>query len=69
MINTSHPQNLPSQIFCDFLINDIGISREALDLGIRHSLNENAPLPIILWQFGLVNLEQYQLILDWEYNN
>tara|TARA_Y100001968_G_C19437308_1_gene760463 strand:+ start:2030 stop:2236 length:207 start_codon:yes stop_codon:yes gene_type:complete len=68
LINTSHQPQLPSSVFCDFLINKIGLSREAVDLGIRHSLEENAPLAIILWQYGLVNSEQYQLILDWNHN-
>jgi len=65
MIITSHLQSLPSEVFCHFLIQDIGLTREALDLGIRHSISENAPLPIILWNFGLITLEQYQTILDW----
>tara|TARA_Y100001968_G_C19258775_1_gene668167 strand:+ start:773 stop:982 length:210 start_codon:yes stop_codon:yes gene_type:complete len=69
LIHTSHPQTLPSKIFCDFLINDIGITKDALDLGVRHSLSENAPLPVILWQFGLISIDQYQLILNWKFDN
>ncbi len=66
LINTTHPHSLPSDDFCNFLLNDIGLSKEALDLGLRRSLDENAPLAIILWNFGLVNIEQYQSILHWQ---
>tara|TARA_Y100001968_G_scaffold115918_1_gene105244 strand:+ start:1650 stop:1865 length:216 start_codon:yes stop_codon:yes gene_type:complete len=66
MILTNYPQPEPSRDFCYFLQQEIGISKEALELGKRQSKLENAPLPIILRSFGLVTLEQYQRILSWE---
>ena len=27
---------------------------------------EQAPLPVVLWSFGLLNLTQYQDVLDWQ---
>ena len=27
---------------------------------------EQAPLPIVLWSFGLLNLLQYQEVLEWQ---
>ena len=34
----------------------------------RLSELEQAPLPIVLWSFGLLSLEQLQQVLDWENN-
>ena len=49
-----------------FLRQKIGLSENALNLGIRQAELEQAPLPIILWSFGLLNLSQYQEVLDWQ---
>jgi hypothetical protein len=33
---------------------------------LRQAELEQAPLPIVLWSFGLLNLEQLQTVLDWQ---
>ena len=66
MINTSHPKPIPSKELLAYLKQKIGLSTSSLKLGIRQSELEQAPLPIVLWSFGLINLEQYQQILDWQ---
>ena len=69
MITNSNFNNLPSKELCDFIINKLGISQSALDLGIKRSSLENAPLPIILWSYGLINLSQLRAILLWLKDN
>jgi len=69
MINTSHPISQPSIELCNYIIDNIGLSETALNLGLKKALLENAPLPIILFTYGLINLEQYQMILLWQRNN
>lgn len=49
-----------------FLRNQLGLSESALELGIRQSQLEQAPLAVVLWRFGLVSLEQYTQLLDWQ---
>ena len=68
MIATNHEQPTITKEFYNYLINDIGLSKEAIELGIRHSKSENAPLSIILWSFGLISSAQYQNIIIWSYN-
>lgn len=51
-----------------FLQRKLGLSDSALSLGLRQSELEQAPLPIVLWSFGLLSLKQYQQVLDWESN-
>ena len=66
MINTSKPINPPSQKLCDFIIDKLGISKSALQLGIKRSSLENTPLPIVMWSYGLLTLSQLNIILSWQ---
>ena len=66
MVVCSHPQLAASKDLRDFLIGRLGLSSNALNLGIRQAELEQAPLPIVLWSFGLLNLEQLQQVLDWQ---
>ena len=69
MINTSKAINPPSDELCNFLIDKLGISQSALELGIKRSCMENTPLPIVMWSYGLITISQLQLILLWlKYN-
>mgnify|MGYP001413073811 CR=1 FL=1 len=66
MVNTSKPINPPSDELCDFIISKLGISQEALELGVKRSCLENSPLPIVMWSYGLLNISQLNSILSWE---
>ena len=69
MINTSNSINPPSDELCNFIIGKLGISQEALELGIKRSCLENSPLPIVMWSYGLITLSQLKIILLWLKNN
>jgi hypothetical protein len=49
-----------------FLRHRLALSESALALGIRQSELEQAPLPVVLWRFGLISLEQLDLVLAWQ---
>tara|TARA_Y100001968_G_scaffold30379_1_gene23482 strand:- start:80 stop:295 length:216 start_codon:yes stop_codon:yes gene_type:complete len=66
MINSNKKINPPSAELCDFIIDKLGISQSALELGIKRSYLENSPLPIVMWSYGLVTLRQLNLILNWQ---
>ena len=66
MVVCSHPQPMPSEALQRFLQRRLGLSTNALNLGIRQAELEQAPLPIVLWSFGLLSLEQLQQVLDWQ---
>ncbi len=65
MILNSHPQENPSEELVTFLRRNIGLDEDAIKLGIRQSIIEQSPLPIVLWSFGLLTLSQYQEVLDY----
>ncbi len=66
MITSTHPLKGPSPAMLIFLKKRIGLSEDDLNLGIRQAQIEQAPLPIVLWSFGIISLNQLQMVLDWE---
>ena len=66
MVLSSHRQPAPSPALLDFLQRRMGLSSNALTLGLRQAELEQAPLPVVLWSFGLLNLDQLQQVLDWQ---
>ncbi len=48
-----------------FLQEDLAISAASIAVALRHSEQERGPLPMVLWQYGLVSLEQLEQIYDW----
>ena len=65
MINTNNSINPPSDELCDFIIDKLGISQDAIELGTKRSSLENSPLPIVMWSYGLITLSQLKVILLW----
>lgn len=51
--------------FIDFLRDELALSTSAIDVGLRQRQLDNGPLPMILWQYGLVSIEQLARIFDW----
>ena len=66
MIFTSHPIDPPSTEMFDFLRQRLGLSENAIDLGVRQAQIENTSLPIILWSFGLINRKEYLELIHWQ---
>jgi len=66
MVISSTPQQPPSQALLRQLRQELGLSDSALGLGLRQAELEQAPLPVVLWRFGLINLEQLDQVLAWQ---
>jgi hypothetical protein len=66
MVISSSPQPPPAQALLRFLRNQLGLTESAIAMGIRQSEVEQAPLPVVLWRFGLISLEQFEQVLDWQ---
>ncbi len=49
----------------DFLQEDLAISHASISVALRHSQQDPGPLPMILWQYGLITLDQLEQIYDW----
>ena len=66
MIHSSREQKKISPKLLKYLEQRVGLSISEINLGLKQADIEQAPLPIILWSFGLLTLEQYQQVLDWQ---
>jgi hypothetical protein len=51
--------------FLRFLKEELAISTAYIAIAERHSQQDPGPLPMILWQYGLVTLKQLDQIYDW----
>jgi hypothetical protein len=48
-----------------FLQEELAIPQASIAVALRHEEASPNLLPIILWQYGLVTLEQLDQIFDW----
>ena len=66
MVMSSQRQPPATEALLQFLQRRLGLSPSALELGQRQAELEQAPLPIVLWSFGLLNLQQLEDVFDWQ---
>lgn len=55
----------PTPQLIRFLQDELAIAPEAIALGQRRRREVQGPLPIVLWQYGLLSLDQLGQTLDW----
>ncbi|MBD2100318.1 DUF2949 domain-containing protein [Leptolyngbya sp. FACHB-261] len=48
-----------------FLQQELTLPPSSIALALRHWEQDPGPLSMILWQYGLVSLEQLEKIFDW----
>ncbi|GFE70205.1 DUF2949 domain-containing protein [Chroococcus sp. FPU101] len=56
--------NTPYAKFLRFLHEDLDLSHESIAIAERSIKKQQGPLPMILWQYGLVTLEQLDRIYE-----
>ena len=66
MVMSSQRQPPATDALLQFLQRRLGLSPSALQLGQRQAELEQAPLPIVLWSFGLLSLQQLEDVFDWQ---
>ena len=63
MINSSNKKII------SFLVNEIGLEESSIELGIKLSINNNSPLPILLWSYGLLTIEELDKLYSFLFQN
>ncbi|MEM8778027.1 MAG: DUF2949 domain-containing protein [Cyanobacteria bacterium P01_G01_bin.49] len=58
---TNHYQ---SQLI-DFLRTKLAISSDSLKMAIRFTESSLGSLPMVLWQYGLIDLNELDQVFDW----
>ena len=41
-----------------YLFNVLGLDESTIELGIKLSIKKNTPLPILLWSYGMLTIEE-----------
>ena len=41
-----------------YLFNEVGLDESSIELGIKLSIKNNTPLPILLWSYGMLTIEE-----------
>ena len=50
--------NFVSREMIFFLFNELGLEESSIELGIKLSIKNNTPLPILLWSYGMLTIEE-----------
>jgi len=51
--------------FATFLKEELALDNDSLEIVKKAVEDHPAPIPMILWQYGLVTLEELDRIYDW----
>ena len=60
-------KNKLSENMIFFLLNEIGLNQSSIELGIKLSIRNNTPLPVLLWSYGMLNLEEMDKLYSFLY--
>ena len=41
-----------------FLMDEIGLQKSSIELGLKLSKKNHTPLPILLWSYGILTIEE-----------
>ena len=50
--------NYVSREIIIYLFNVLGLDESTIELGIKLSIKNNTPLPILLWSYGMLTIEE-----------
>ena len=50
--------NYVSREMIIYLFNVLGLDESTIELGIRLSIKNNTPLPMLLWSYGMLTIEE-----------
>ena len=50
--------NFVSREIIIYLFNELGLEESSIELGLKLSIKNNSPLPIALWSYGMLTIEE-----------
>ena len=50
--------NYSNKKMISFLMDEIGLQESSIELGLKLSIKNSTPLPILLWSYGLLTIEE-----------
>jgi len=52
-----------------YLLDEIGLNESSIELGLKLSKRNNTPLPIILWSYGMLTIEELDKLYSFLFQN
>lgn len=59
------PETTSQARLIHFLQEELAVPAAAISLALRQSESEVSRLPIVLWQYGLITIQQLNQVFDW----
>ena len=50
--------NFLSKEMIIYLFNEVGLDESSIELGLKLSIKNNTPLPILMWSYGMLTIEE-----------
>ena len=54
-----------SRDLINFLFNEIGLDEKSIELGLKLSIKNKTPVPILLWSYGMLTIEELDKIYSY----
>jgi len=48
-----------------YLKEELALSDDSIELALRHCQQEHGTLPMVLWRYGFVSIDQLNQLFDW----
>ena len=61
--------NFVSREMIFYLFNELGLEESSIELGIKLSKKNNTPLPILLWSYGMLTIEELDKLYSFLFKN
>ena len=61
--------NYSSREIIIYLFNVLGLDETTIELGIKLSKKNNTPLPILLWSYGMLTIEELDKLYSFLFQN
>ena len=58
-----------SRKFIYYLLNEIGLDQSSIELGLKLSIKNNTPLPILMWSYGMLTIDELDKIYSFLFKN
>ena len=52
-----------------FLLDEIGLDHSSIELGLKLSKRNNTPLPILLWSYGILTIDELDKLYSFLFQN
>ena len=52
-----------------YLICEVGLDKSSIELGLKLSIKNNTPLPILLWSYGMLTIDELDKLYSFLFKN